>query len=67
MMNRLTGVHRRETYDEACRANWPRATCTECHVPMIWNSAGMCQACRRDDTAQRYRLQPATLLPKEKP
>ena len=66
MINRFSGVARRETYEEALKANWPRATCTECHVPMRWDRCGMCPSCRRDDTEQHFRLQPATLLPKEK-
>lgn len=55
----------RETYEQACHSNDGRPTCTECHVPTAWDSGKMCVSCRRDDSIQRFRLQPAFLLTKE--
>jgi hypothetical protein len=46
--NRFSGIPRRETFEEAKRANWPHYTCKTCFSPCGRDRDGLCESCVRD-------------------
>jgi hypothetical protein len=53
----------RQTYNEACKANWPRYTCHSCLGPCRWDRDGLCACCLRDLDGAMYE----TVTTKPKP
>lgn len=68
--NRFTGTTRRETYQEACKDNWPAQTCRACYGPRGRDRDGLCEPCLRDLQGgffERVTTQPKALLPMKEP